>query len=147
VRKKLNQPREMPEFVGRGTNVDRMLRRQGLGILLAAALANVAWAQGSTQFDGQYVGTLTLTNVINGDCTASPPGALYPLTIKGGQVQFKYDPRFDTMLRGPVNRDGIFKATALIRRGRVRMTGHVEGNRITAFITSPSCEYIFKTTD
>lgn len=127
--------------------MDRMLRRQGLGLLLGTALANIAWAQGAAQFDGQYVGALTLTNVINGDCTSSPPGALYPLTIKDGHVQFKYDPRFDTILRGLVNRNGNFKATALIRRGRVRMTGHIEGDRITAFITSPSCKYTFETKD
>lgn len=127
--------------------MDRILRRQGLALLLGTVLSDVAWAQGSTKFDGQYVGALTLTEVINGDCTQSPPGALYPLSIEGGHVQFKYDPRFDTILRGPVNRDGVFKATTPIRRGRIRMTGHISGNHITAFITSPSCKYTFETKD
>ena len=129
----------------RGANVDRMLRRQGLGLLLGTVLANVAWAQGSTKFDGQYVGALTLTKIINGDCTRSPPGALYPLTIEGGHVEFKYDPRFDTILRGFVNLDGVLKASAPIRRGRIRMTGHISGNHIIAFIRSPSCKYTFDT--
>lgn len=127
--------------------MDGILRRQGLGLLLGAALANTAWAQGSTQFDGQYVGALTLTQIINGDCTRSPPGALYPLTITNGHVQFKYDPRFDTILRGSVGRDGVFKATAPIRKGRIRMKGNIEGNHVTAVITSPSCKYNFETKD
>jgi hypothetical protein len=122
-----------------------MLKWQGLGLLLAAVLADVARAQGPTQFDGQYVGELTLTKVINGDCAQPPWGALYPLTISGGRVQFKYDPRFDTVLRGKVNEDGAFKATRLLRRGRVRMTGHIQGNQIIARIKSPSCEYTFQT--
>jgi hypothetical protein len=122
-----------------------MLKWQVLGLLLAAVLANVARAQGSTQFDGQYVGELTLKKVINGDCAQPPWGALYPLTISGGRVQFKYDPRFDTILRGQVNEDGTFKATRLLRRGRVRMTGYIQGNQIVAHIKSPSCEYTFQT--
>jgi len=56
-----------------------MLKWLGLDLLLAAALANAAWAQGSTRFDGQYVGELTLTKVVSGDCAQPPPGAVYPL--------------------------------------------------------------------
>ena len=41
----------------------------GLGILLGAGLGSVAWAQGSAGFDGQYIGELSLTKVISGDCT------------------------------------------------------------------------------
>ncbi len=43
-----------------------MLRSLGLSLLLGIALGSVAWAQGSAKFDGQYVGELTLTKVING---------------------------------------------------------------------------------
>ena len=125
----------------------RMWRSLIPGVLLGAALASVAWAQGSTKFDGQYVGELTLSKVINGDCTRPPPGALYPLTISGGQVRFKYDPRFDTLLRGSVNRDGTFQATRRLRRGQVSMTGHIQGKNITAEIVSPSCRYTFQTND
>jgi hypothetical protein len=124
-----------------------MLKWQGVALLLGAMLANVAWAQGSTKFDGQYVGELTLTSVINGDCTNPPLGALYPLTISGGQVRFKYDPRFDTVLRGQVNEDGTFKATRLLRRGQITMTGHIQGNNISAYIKSPTCKYTFQTKD
>jgi hypothetical protein len=122
-----------------------MLKWEGLALLLGAMLANVAWAQGSTKYDGQYVGELTLTKVISGDCTPPPLGSVYPLTIAGGRVQFKYDPRFDTILRGQVNEDGSFKATRLLRRGRVRMIGHIQGNNIVAYIRSPSCKYTFQT--
>ena len=31
-----------------------MLRLLGLGLVLGTGLASVAWAQGSTKFDGQY---------------------------------------------------------------------------------------------
>lgn len=124
-----------------------MLRRQGFWLLLGAVVANVAWAQGAAKFDGQYVGELKLTEVINGDCTTPPPGALYPLTIAAGRVEFKYDPRFDTILRGPVNQNGDFRASRRLRRGRVRMIGHIQGNNITAVITSPSCKYSFRTRD
>jgi len=124
-----------------------MLKSLGLDLLLGAALGNIAWAQGSTKFDGRYVGQLTLTKVISGDCTQPPLGALYPLTISRGQVQFKYIPRFDTILVGKVDENGSFTASRLLRGGRVSMTGHIQGNNVTAHITSPSCKYTFKTTD
>ncbi len=119
----------------------------GSGLLLGAVLGGLAWAQGPTKYDGQYVGRLTLTKVINGDCTKSPLGARYPLTISGGQVQFKYAPRFDTVLVGKVDERGAFTASRLLRDGRVKMTGHIQGNNVIAHITSPSCKYSFKTAD
>ena len=48
-----------------------MLKCLGLGLLLGAGLGSVAWAQGSTKFDGQYMGELTLTKEITGDCALS----------------------------------------------------------------------------
>jgi hypothetical protein len=124
---------------------NRMLKWLGLSLLLGAALGKVAWAQGSTKFDGQYVGELTLTKTISGDCTQPPPGALYPMTISGGHVQFKYHPRFDTILRGNINENGIFNASHLLRKGRVSMTGRIQENNVTARIKSPSCNYTFRT--
>jgi hypothetical protein len=121
-----------------------ILRWLGLGLVLGTGLGSVAWAQGSINFDGQYVGELTLTKVIN-DCTRPPQGALYPLTISGGKVRFVYVPRFDTTLRGTVGENGSFKASARIRKGFVQMTGHIQGNNITAYIVSPSCNYTFQT--
>ena len=121
-----------------------MLRWLGLGILLGTGLGSVAWAQSSTRFDGQYVGELFLTKVIN-DCTQPPLGALYPLTISRGEVRFKYVPRFNTTLTGKVSEDGMFKASARLRRGYVQMTGHIQGNNLTAHIVSPSCNYTFQT--
>ena len=121
-----------------------MLRWLGLGLLLGAGFGSVAWAQGSARFDGQYMGELTLTKVIN-DCTQPPLGALYPLTISRGEVRFAYVPRFDTTLRGKVDENGIFKASARLRRGYVQMTGHIQGNNLTAYIVSPSCNYTFQT--
>jgi hypothetical protein len=122
-----------------------MLRWLGLGLLLGTGLGGLAWAQGLAKFDGQYVGELTLTKVINGDCTRPPPGALYPLTISRGGVRFVYVPRFDTTLKGRVVNDGIFKASARLRRGLVQMTGRVQGSNLTAYIVSPSCHYTFQT--
>jgi hypothetical protein len=121
-----------------------MLRWLGLGLLLGAGFGSVAWAQGSARFDGQYMGELTLTKVIN-DCTQPPLGALYPLTISRGEVRFAYVPRFDTTLRGKVDENGIFKASARLRRGFVQMTGRIQGNNLTADIVSPSCNYTFQT--
>ena len=117
----------------------------GLGLVLGAAFGNLAWAQVSTSFDGQYVGELTLRKVISGDCTPPPPGAVYPLRISGGQVQFKYDPRFDTILRGTVNEHGNFRASHVLRNGLITMTGHIRQNNVTARIKSPSCDYAFRT--
>ena len=121
-----------------------MLRWLGLGLLLGTGLGSLAWAQVSAKFDGQYVGELTLTKVIN-DCTRPPQGALYPLTISRGEVRFVYVPRFDTTLKGRVGDDGSFKASARLRRGFVQMTGHIQGNNLTATIVSPSCNYTFQT--
>ena len=122
-----------------------MLRCLGLGLLLGTGLGSVAWAQGSAAFDGQYTGELTLTKVINGDCTQPPLGALYPLTISRGEVRFSYRPRFDTTLSGRVDENGVLKASARLRKGFVRMTGRIQGNNLTAFIVSPSCNYTFRT--
>ena len=123
-----------------------MLRWLGLGLLLGTGLGSAAWAQGSAKFDGQYVGELTLTKVIN-DCTRPPLGALYPLTISKGEVRFVYVPRFDTTLHGKVDENGILKASARVRRGFVQMTGRIQGNNIIAYIVSPSCNYTFRTKD
>jgi hypothetical protein len=122
-----------------------MLRSLGLGLLLGTGLGSVAWAQGSAKFDGQYMGELTLTKEMSGDCTTPPLGALYPLTVSRGEVRFKYVPRFNTSLSGKVDQNGLFKASARLRRGSVQMTGSIQGNNITAYIVSPSCKYTFKT--
>ena len=122
-----------------------MLRWLGLGLLLGSGLASVAWAQGSARFDGQYMGELTLTKVISGDCTKPPLGALYPLEISRGEVRFAYVPRFATTLSGKVDKNGVFKASARVRRGFVQMTGRIQGTNLTAQIVSPSCNYTFQT--
>ena len=122
-----------------------MLRWLGLGLLLGTGLGSVAWAQGSAKFDGQYTGELTLTKTIKGDCTQPPPGALYPLTISRGEVRFAYVPRFATTLSGRVGDNGNFTAAARLRRGSAQMSGHIQGNNVTASIVSPSCNYTFQT--
>jgi hypothetical protein len=122
-----------------------MLRWLGLGLLLGTGLGSIAWAQGLARFDGQYMGELTLTKEMSGDCTTPPLGALYPLTVSRGEVRFKYVPRFNTSLSGKVDQNGLFKASARLRRGSVQMTGSIQGNNITAYIVSPSCKYTFKT--
>jgi hypothetical protein len=132
------------ERVSAGWNA--MMNRLGLGLLCGAALANAAWAQGVSQFDGQYVGELALTGIISGDCTTPPVGAEYPLTIAGGQVHFRYVPRFDTELVGRIGANGSFKATGKTKTGAVTMTGHITGyHNLTADIVSPSCRYSFQT--
>jgi hypothetical protein len=122
-----------------------MLRWLGMGLLLGTGFGSVAWAQGSAKFDGQYMGELTLTKETSGDCTMPPLGALYPLTVSRGEVRFKYVPRFNTSLAGKVDQNGMFKASARLRKGVVQMTGHIQGNSLTAEIVSPSCKYTFKT--
>jgi len=123
-----------------------MLKSLLLGLLLlGAALGNLAWAQGAARFDGQYAGELTLTRTLKGDCIQPPPGALYPLTISGGNVRFPYLPRFSTTLNGRINDNGNFTASARLRKGSAQMTGRVQGNNVTAAIISPSCNYTFQT--
>jgi hypothetical protein len=122
-----------------------MLRWLGLGLLLGSGFGSVAWAQGSAKFDGQYMGELTLTKEISGDCTQPPPGALYPLTVSRGEVRYAYVPRFDTTLSGKVDENGVFKASARVRKGFVQMTGRIQGSNLTARIVSPSCNYTFQT--
>ncbi|MGD9617838.1 MAG: hypothetical protein AB7H90_17095 [Alphaproteobacteria bacterium] len=133
-----------------------MPRRSGPGLLLAVALASAPWgvagtqvasAQGASRFDGQYTGELTLTALIQGDCTEPPRGALYPLTVSGGQVRFTYLPRFATILTGSVAENGSFRASAPTRHGVVEMTGRIRGDAVRAQIVSPSCRYTFETKD
>ena len=124
-----------------------MLRLLGLILMLGAGLTSVARAQGSTKFDGQYRGELTLTKVIKENCTEPPLGALYPLSISKGEVRFVYVPRFDTTLKGRVDDNGVLTASARLKHGSARMTGRVLGNRITAYIVTPSCHYTFQTKD
>jgi hypothetical protein len=116
-----------------------------LGILLATGLTGVVWAQSPSNFDGQYVGELTLTRVRQGDCTSPPLGAIYPLTISRGEVHFAYIPLFATTLNGRIAPDGAFKATARLRHGIIEMTGQVQGSEVTANLVSPSCVYTFRT--
>ncbi len=124
-----------------------MLRSLGLGLLLGAGLGSLAWAQGSAKFDGQYMGELTLTGIINGDCTEPPLGSLYPLTISRGDVRFAYLPRFGTTLTGKIGANGLFKASSRVPQGVIQMTGRIQGNSISADIVSPSCRYAFRTKD
>jgi hypothetical protein len=122
-----------------------MSRRLAVGLLLSSGFWSLAWAQSTTKFDGHYVGELTLTKTIRGDCTEPPLGALYPLTISGGQVRFDYRPRFATTLSGRVGEDGSFKAASRLRKGFAQMTGHIHGSNLSAEIVSPSCKYTFRT--
>jgi hypothetical protein len=122
-----------------------MLKCLGFGLLLGAGLGSVAWAQGPAKFDGQYMGELALTKEIAGDCTRPPLGALYPLRISRGVVRFAYLPRFGTTLSGKVDENGIFQASARLRKGFVQMTGRIQGNHVSASIASPSCNYTFQT--
>jgi hypothetical protein len=122
-----------------------MVNPLALALVFAAALVDAALAEGASRFDGQYVGKLTLDKVISGDCTRPPPGALYPLTVAGGRVEFNYVPRFDTILRGYVGEDGTFRASYRLRDGIVSMTGRIAANTVTATILSPSCRYTFET--
>src|SRR5437763_17003122 len=122
-----------------------VLKRLGLSALLAAGLASLACAQGAAQFDGQYTGELRLARTFSGDCTEPPVGALYPLTIAGGEVRFAYLPRFATTLRGTIRQDGLFRATARARKGVVQMGGRIHGVDVTASIVSSGCAYTFQT--
>jgi len=122
-----------------------MLKRLGWGVLLGVSLISAAWAQALTKFDGRYVGELTLTGIINGNCTKPPVGAEYPLAISGGEVTFKYVPRFDTILRGRIDPNGSFKATGRTKHGMVTMTGRITSyHNLMANIVSPSCQYNFQ---
>jgi hypothetical protein len=119
------------------------LGRLALGLAFAAGFGSSALAQAPTPFDGQYMGELTLTSIMGGDCTEPPLGALYPLAISNGDVKFSYVPRFNTTLRGKIDKKGVFKASARLKRGVIQMTGCIQGNNITANIVSPSCRYSF----
>jgi hypothetical protein len=141
---KFGAVRSHDKEAGRGVPL-RMLRRLGAGLVLGGALASAASAQSAAKFDGQYMGELTLTKEIEGDCTRPPAGALYPLTISRGEVRFVYVPRFGTTLTGKVGADGKFSASARLRKGVVHMTGRVQGNNVAAHIVSPSCNYRFRT--
>lgn len=121
----------------------RSLAVPALAILIGLAAAQAAAAQDVRRFDGQYVGELSLTTTISGDCTEPPLGSVYPLTVSGGEVRFPYLPRFATTLVGRIAPNGVFKAVARTRHGVVQMTGQIRGLSITATIVSPSCNYSY----
>jgi hypothetical protein len=130
----------------------KLPKRPALGLLLAllfaAGLASAASAQTTGKFDGNYVGQLTLSGIISGDCTTPPTGSAYPLSIAGGIVHFKYVPRFDTVLTGKIDDKGDFKASSRTKAGMINMVGHVApGGALTANIQSPSCLYSFAGSD
>jgi hypothetical protein len=131
-------------LIGNSDGTDGMVKSLGLGMVLSIGLVGVALGQGATKFDGQYVGELVLAGIADGNCMQPPSGASYPLTITGGQIRFKYVPRFDTILTGKVEPNGTFRAGRQLRHGFVTMTGHIEGRNLTADIVSPSCNYTFK---
>jgi hypothetical protein len=116
----------------------------GLGLAIGAGLAGTARGQDLARFDGQYVGELTLTRELRGDCTRPPLGALYKLTIAGGEVRFAYLPRFDTTLKGRIDGKGVFRASARLKKGTIQMTGKTDGYHLSAQIASPSCHYEFR---
>lgn len=120
-------------------------RSLALGLVLATAFASLALAQGSSRYDGQYVGGLTLDKTILGDCEPPPPGAQYPLRISAGTVSFTYLPRFSTTLIGTVDAAGNFVASTRIKKGIVQMKGRILGQNVTAELSSPSCRYTFRT--
>jgi hypothetical protein len=122
-----------------------MLKRLGLSLLVCAGPGSAAWAQAPSPYDGQYVGQMTLTGIIRGDCMTPPAGALYPLEIRGGIVRFKYVPRFDTVLMGKVDARGNIRAGINLKSGIVSMAGHIDAGNVTAEIDSPSCHYVFST--
>ena len=122
-----------------------MPRRLELALLFAAGLATVAWGQAVADFDGEYVGELTLRSTISGDCTQPPLAAVYPLIVSKGQVRFSYVPHFATTLTGQVDKDGRFEASARLKHGIAKMIGEIRGRRVTASIISPSCNYTFQT--
>jgi hypothetical protein len=117
----------------------------GLVLLLGAMLGSAARAQDIFRFDGHYVGELSLSGIVSGDCTTPPPGAEYPLAVSRGTVRFKYVPRFNTTLTGVIDAKGNFKATAKLHHGVATMTGRIVGERVIADIVSPSCRYRFQT--
>jgi hypothetical protein len=124
------------------------MHRLGLGLVLAVSLGGVAWGQHATIFDGTYMGELTLTRTVKGDCTPPALGALFPLTVAQGRVRFAYLPRFDTELAGRVRPDGAFVASARVHHGGiVHMAGRIANGNVTARIKSPSCRYTFHTQD
>jgi hypothetical protein len=132
-----------------------MLRRRVLGLILVIWFggAGGAWAQqgNAAVFDGTYMGELTLTRVVKGDCAPPAVGALFPLTVERGRVRFKYLPRFDTELTGSVRPNGAFVASARIKRGGageiVHMAGRIANGTVNARIKSPSCRYSFRAED
>jgi hypothetical protein len=134
-------------LIGKSDGADGMVKSLGLSAALSIGLVGVALGQGWTKFDGQYVGQLVLAGIVDGNCMQPPSGALYPLTISGGAVRFKYVPRFDTVLIGKVEPNGNFKAGRRLKNGWVTMTGHIDGHNLTADIVSPSCNYTFKVTN
>jgi hypothetical protein len=125
--------------------MSRAIRSLGLGLALAAGAISLALAQGSSRYDGQYVGALTLNKTIRGDCEPPPPGAQYPLRISAGTVTFNYLPRFSTTLLGTIDAAGNFAASAKIKNGTVQMKGRVQGQNVIAELLSPSCSYSFRT--
>ena len=129
-----------------------MLRRSGLGLLVAATLgvimlgsiagARSAAAQGASGFDGEYTGTLTLVEVIWATALLRRLGQLSVERIRGaGKLCLR--PAVRHRPTGNVAPDGTFQASAPTSLGPIKMTGQIKGNQVNAQIVSPSCLYNF----
>lgn len=107
----------------------------GLGI--GRALAQ------TTQFDGTYAGTQTLT----GDpadhnyskCLKGP--FKRKMVVKDGKAVYTYNPTYDGQVPGIVDPDGNVSGSAETSSGGVALSGKIQGDAFTGKVWSIICAY------
>ena len=110
--------------------------------LTMAAGRNIATAQ-STNFDGVYAGTQTLTengSVANySKCLRGP--FKRKLVIKGNIVSYVYNPTYQGTVTGTISVDGNVLASEDTPSGGVRLSGRIEGDNFKGQVWSLYCTY------
>jgi autotransporter translocation and assembly factor TamB len=110
--------------------------------IVSLGAGNFAFAQ-STQYDGIYAGTQTLTESSSdhnySQCLKGP--FKRKMAIKNGAVTYTYNPTSDGQVTGTVSATGDVTATASTSTGGVDLSGKIQGADFTGEVWSIYCTY------
>ena len=112
-------------------------------VVMGAALQTGAAQAQTSQFNGVYSGTQTLTEKSSdlnySKCLRGP--FKRKLTVKDGTVAYTFNPTSQAGVTGTVSSDGDVTASASEPSGGAHLSGKIEGDNFTGEIWSLYCTY------